>query len=254
MKRYSKLLISLLFVVLLAFGSIISVYAKTLPLYGDVFTDGNITIVDATQIGKYLAGLTELSDEQLVMADYNGDEVIDVKDATDIQKMLADSNYKYTHELYEVEYSKFSNNGLTTVPFALGKRENAPYGGSDYYYINEDSSVATLFKTYDEYSRFFNATLEEYDEEFFEENSLIFFYDYYTSGSIRDTLDNVYVKDNILYLETTQWYPEDGWYTDNIVNWNLFYTVNKNDVENIEKICIKGSISYYASLSDLKGL
>lgn len=229
---------------------------STLPLYGDVYTDKKISITDATQLCKHLAELTTLSDEQLIVADYNGDESIDIKDATDIQKMLAGLDYKYTHELYEVEPLKFSTDDLSSVPFTLSKRENASYGGSDedYCYINKSSSLTTLFKTYDEYSRFFDATLEEYDEEFFEDNSIIFLYDYYTSGSIRNTVDNVYVKDNILYLETTHWLPEDGWYTDDIANWNLFYAVNRADVENVEKICIKGSTSYYTDISDLRGL
>lgn len=253
MKRYSKLFISVFLIAVLAFGSVISVNAKALPLYGDVFTDGNVTIADATQISKYLAELTTLSDEQLVMADYNGDEVIDVKDATDIQKMLADLNYKYTHELYEVEYLKFSAEDLTAIPFTVDKRVNGEEYNSetkDYYYFKanptvQDSSLTTLFKTHDEYNRFFNATFDKYNEEFFEESSLIYLYAYEQYISDYFTLDNVYIEDNVLYLEITNWSDDSDFLPDMFANWNQFVVVNKADVENIDKICVKSTTSYY---------
>ena len=220
---------------------------SNLPLYGDVYTDGNVTIADATEISKYLAELTVFSDEQLVMADYNGDESIDIKDATDIQKMIADLNYKYTHELYEVEYSDFTTEDLTAVPFTVDKNANAPFYSEslDYYYIKDYSNLETLFKTYDEYSRFFNATFEEYNEEFFEENALLFLYAYEQTVADYFTLDNVYVKDNILYLEITSWISDAEEVPDMFAYWNQFVSVDKADVENVEKICVKTTTSYY---------
>lgn len=220
---------------------------STLPLYGDVYTDKKISIADATQLCKHLAELTILSDEQLIVADYNGDESIDIKDATDIQKMLAGLDYKYTHELYEVEPLKFSTDDLSSVPFTVDKNVNAPFYSElcDYYYIKNYSSLETLFKTYDEYSRFFDATFEEYDEEFFKENSVLFLYAYEDTIADYFTLDNVYVKDNILYLDITSWRIDAEEVPDTFAYWNQFVVVDKADVENVDKICVKTTTSYY---------
>ncbi len=55
---------------------------------GDVNSDGIVDINDATLIQKHLVKLVILSSEQLAVADTDGDGVISVKDATQIQKYL----------------------------------------------------------------------------------------------------------------------------------------------------------------------
>ncbi len=57
---------------------------------GDVNDDGIINIVDATTLQKYLAETLTLNDKQLKLADANGDGKIDITDVTQIQKMLAE--------------------------------------------------------------------------------------------------------------------------------------------------------------------
>ena len=56
---------------------------------GDVNGDGVLSIIDATEIQKYLAGLVDFTDSEMAVADYNGDGVVSIIDATDIQKVLA---------------------------------------------------------------------------------------------------------------------------------------------------------------------
>lgn len=58
-------------------------------LMGDVNFDGVVSIIDSTEIQKFLAGLIDFTAEQLHFADINGDGVVSVIDATDIQKSLA---------------------------------------------------------------------------------------------------------------------------------------------------------------------
>ena len=58
-------------------------------LLGDVNGDGEITVVDATIIQKYIVGLTTLDDETLNVADVNKDGAVTVVDATLIQKFIA---------------------------------------------------------------------------------------------------------------------------------------------------------------------
>lgn len=56
---------------------------------GDVNMDNTINIKDATAIQKYLANLIDLNDTAYELADYNMDTTVSIKDATTIQKFLA---------------------------------------------------------------------------------------------------------------------------------------------------------------------
>lgn len=58
-------------------------------LLGDVNGDNTVDILDATVIQKYAADKTDLSYEQEPIADVNGDYFVDVIDATEIQKYAA---------------------------------------------------------------------------------------------------------------------------------------------------------------------
>lgn len=57
-------------------------------LLGDVDLDKTLTVMDATYVQKSIVQLIELNDIQKKNADYNGDGIIDVTDATDIQKKI----------------------------------------------------------------------------------------------------------------------------------------------------------------------
>ena len=56
---------------------------------GDVNKDGVLNIKDATAIQKYLAKLMEFGDDQIALADINGDNDVNIKDVTHIQKKIA---------------------------------------------------------------------------------------------------------------------------------------------------------------------
>lgn len=58
-------------------------------LIGDVNNDGKVSVLDATEIQKYIAGLTTFSSAQLAAGDVNGDGKITIIDATLIQKYIA---------------------------------------------------------------------------------------------------------------------------------------------------------------------
>ena len=51
-------------------------------LYGDVNLDGVVSVRDKTLVNKYVAGVIELTSEQLVAGDVNGDGCVDDEDAT----------------------------------------------------------------------------------------------------------------------------------------------------------------------------
>ena len=56
---------------------------------GDVDRDGEITILDATHIQRYLAGIREFNRAQLAVGDYDGDGDVTILDATRVQRHLA---------------------------------------------------------------------------------------------------------------------------------------------------------------------
>lgn len=58
-------------------------------MYGDINLDGQITVKDATLLQKYLADSESLSELQLTLADVTVDGKITIKDATAIQKFVA---------------------------------------------------------------------------------------------------------------------------------------------------------------------
>lgn len=56
--------------------------------FGDVNGDGVLTVADATEIQKNIVSLVDFTSEQLVIADFNGDGKVNVNDVTEIQKTL----------------------------------------------------------------------------------------------------------------------------------------------------------------------
>ena len=55
---------------------------------GDAYPDGNITVVDATSVQKYVVGIVKFGKTQLFNSDVNRDGEISVVDATLIQKYI----------------------------------------------------------------------------------------------------------------------------------------------------------------------
>ena len=71
-------------------GDIVYLQACWLAL-GDVDKDGVLTVLDATVLQKYLLGLLDFDERQLMVADFNQDGSIDILDATAIQAYLLDN-------------------------------------------------------------------------------------------------------------------------------------------------------------------
>lgn len=65
-------------------------FIKLEDTMGDIDSNGNINIEDATMIQKYIVDLVELSDMQLIVADVNGDGIVNIEDVTNIQKFIAE--------------------------------------------------------------------------------------------------------------------------------------------------------------------
>ncbi len=89
-----KALSTILAMLMLIFAAIPCTFAQAPPeeIYlaiGEATDDGIVNIKDATAIQKHLAGIITLRSSQLLAADTNGDGIVNIKDATTIQKHLA---------------------------------------------------------------------------------------------------------------------------------------------------------------------
>lgn len=89
----AKKLISIATLFVLMAVSVFSAFAvedetKNALVYGDVNIDGDITVIDATDIQKYIVGLEEFTEDSKSVADVDSDGVVSVMDATSIQKYI----------------------------------------------------------------------------------------------------------------------------------------------------------------------
>lgn len=89
----TKKLISILVMCVLMAVSVFGAFAvenetENASIYGDVNGDGVITVVDATDVQKHIVGLEELTADSQLIADVDGDGVVTVMDATSIQKYI----------------------------------------------------------------------------------------------------------------------------------------------------------------------
>lgn len=64
-------------------------YIYKLGMVGDVDNDGIVSVLDATQIQKYMAGIVDCSKDDIIVADVNNDGYADINDVTHIQKYIA---------------------------------------------------------------------------------------------------------------------------------------------------------------------
>lgn len=102
MKKHTKvtaILLSLLITVMLVIPTVSVSAADSssdgVILLGDADLDGSVDIFDATHIQRYLAGMTNLSDEAQLAADVDGNGDVEIFDVTYIQRWLADFTVEY---------------------------------------------------------------------------------------------------------------------------------------------------------------
>lgn len=89
MKKAGKVLVSILLGIINMISSVTSFSAALPFLIGDVDFDGEISIVDATFIQRYLASLYHFTKHQVFAGDVDGDGDTTILDATNIQRELA---------------------------------------------------------------------------------------------------------------------------------------------------------------------
>ncbi len=120
-----KKLLSCALAALIAMGSVsaLSVGATTSPppasaVQADVDKDGTMSVLDVTEIQKYVASLTDFSGDSLIAADVDGDGEVMITDATCVQKLLVSLINKQELKSFETDSSIKEKGSLAMNNFA----------------------------------------------------------------------------------------------------------------------------------------
>ncbi len=115
MKKFTALFLTL--AILMCMFPVYSLaLSQNVLILGDANLDTKVNVKDATAIQKHIAQITELSDDGLICADCNNDIVVNIKDATWIQKFVAKVDCPYDLGL-EIQTSQIDTTpAVTTEP------------------------------------------------------------------------------------------------------------------------------------------
>lgn len=213
---------------------------------GDSNSDGVLNIRDATALQKYCAKMGKV--DKLV-ADFNGDLNINVRDATDIQKKLAGLKYTCRRELYPVTF-KYRNDTEEKIIESV-KYSSGPLSDSELDLIlNYDTpdvfNYTTVFKSVQEFEAFFGRSSERFNEEFFENKALVYLYRFYFSSSQYIAPDSLTYKDGVLHVWCGYDDPgEDGGWQEALANYNIYFEVNKEDIKDLKGIKVSEVMAVY---------
>ena len=105
--------------------------SKTLFAIGDVNMDSVIDVQDATVIQKYISHKKTLTDEQIALADHNGDGRVRISDVTSIQRAVLNGNAKSNTLVASGSSSDDLSALLTTVKNYLSSKYT--YSSYDQY-------------------------------------------------------------------------------------------------------------------------
>ncbi len=206
---------------------------------GDVNSDGVLNIRDATAVQKYVAKFGKVDK---LMADFNGDLKINVKDATDIQKKLAGLKYTCRRELYPVLSTYIGTDDehfIESVSYSVGPFPSGELSLITDYGDGDVRQYNTVLNSVEEFEAFFGITLDRFDEEYFEDQSLVYLYRWYGSSSEILKPDSLYFIDGVLNIHCIHNTPgDDGGWQAAIANYNVFFEVDKADIDGLKGIVV----------------
>lgn len=225
---------------------------------GEIRGEGKTDIRDVTALQKYLAGALSEDDIILAVADVNGDGNVDITDATTLQKYLA-GYYVSTYPQYpDNKYLAAENN----YSFEIAsddeiKSEELINTERQKVLLRPRRGVALVTST-EEFISFTNNYSTSFDDEFFEENALIFgCFEEYMSCSIRYKISSVGVSGNTLKVNVYEYYDQDqteyNYQIDEYggvymvpLEWYMVYRVDKSDIADVDNAVWQEVYGYYS--------
>ena len=214
-------------------------------IIGDTDKDGIISIKDATYIQKLLAQFEGYTKDYYTLipyvmkyyfADFNGDFDVTISDATEIQKCVAGLEYEHRYE-DDMIYTSVPE----TAKEVVFEEKRIKYFGSDGYI----KSCNKLITSESEYRSYFLESSDVYNEEFFENKSLVYLYRWYSTGSMSYQVNSVYAENNVLYIQSHENTPRPGSFvTCDIGVYERFIIVDKADVGEVDTLMVDEDFVY----------
>ncbi|MBQ8001554.1 MAG: dockerin type I repeat-containing protein [Ruminococcus sp.] len=212
---------------------------------GDADNDRSVNIKDATYIQKILAEFEGYEKDyyQLnayVMKYYYADFNGDF----DVNIKDATDIQKYIAGLeYSYRYDEviFSSVPDSAKPVNFTE-ENVMYMGDNPY----KHSYNKLITSASEYNSFFLQSSDVYNEEFFETKSLVYIYRCYSTGMITYQVNSVYAENDVIYINSRENHPNpDSMVTCDIGVYEKFIVVDKSECGDVSKLVIDERFVYY---------
>lgn len=212
---------------------------------GDADNDSSVNIKDATYIQKILAEFEGYEKDyyQLnayVMKYYYADFNGDF----DVNIKDATDIQKYIAGLeYSYRYDEvvFSSVPDSAKPVNFTE-ENVKYMGYDPY----KHSYNKLITSASEYNSFFLQSSDVYNEEFFETKSMVYLYRWYSTGMITYQVNSVYAENDVIFIDSQENHPTPGsMVTCDIGVYEKFIVVDKSECGDVSKLVIDESFVYY---------
>lgn len=110
---------------------------RSVYMLGDANSDSKVDIRDATEIQKQVANIITLSPEGMAAADTNTDGTVNIIDSTDIQKYLADFTVSGSIGEEKEYLSSPDENIVTTEPTATAAEETTAEADNPYDSLND---------------------------------------------------------------------------------------------------------------------
>ncbi len=223
--------------------------------FGDVDNDGELSIIDATYIQRFLAKLYDFiqtyylvhldgGNGRISVCDFDRDGKTTIFDVTGIQRKLAllddeplpEPGPQVNNDLVLVEYS-YDGPIVTPDPVSIEFEEKLSEQQSYGMHSAEFNEFAAIIKSKEQYDSLFRVYQDEFTEDFFEDKwllaSVCIVTDYYMVADITD----IGVMDNTLYISINKYLSgSDGMGYPIAPPYYNFVAVDKDDVAYVTDI------------------
>ncbi|MBQ8057274.1 MAG: dockerin type I repeat-containing protein [Ruminococcus sp.] len=186
-------------------------------LIGDIDADGDVSVIDATEIQLIVAKLSTLERNYRV-ADFNRDGSVDVLDATAIQLHLAGLNNEPDINEEMVIHTSSSYDELWNLPYMADdvallsfdmEFDKQQFSDVVYNYgVTGECFTVAIIKSNEQYNYLFNENAPKYDDEFFENKWLVVALTRGWCHQARAPITDVAIAGDTLYVRANVYVPE----------------------------------------------
>ncbi|MBO5384596.1 MAG: dockerin type I repeat-containing protein [Ruminococcus sp.] len=199
---------------------------------GDCNADGEFSVADVVLLQKWILVKSEAALSDWKAADFCEDGRLDVFDLTLMKRELLNKN-----QTVYTSFTLYDNKDIRTNSDAHTEQKA--------YIVN---SMEELQKTVAENEQcdYLDSALENVDESFFAEQSLVLFYTQAGGGNKYTIVDSLLLSDSGETLNITAITKKPEIATPDMMYRRYAFAVNKNAVENVKQISYNETSSYYS--------